>query len=280
MNIKVTADSTCDLTQELLERYNISTVPLHIIMGDKQYDDLVDITPSDIIAHVAEGGNICSTTAVNTSEYIKIFKKYSDRYDAVFHITISSEFSSCYQNACTAAKEFTNVFVVDSRNLSTGQGLVVVEAATKGKTMESPEMLYEYLRELTGRVEASFIVNSLDYIRKGGRCSAVALLGANLLQLKVCIQVIDGKMEVVKKYRGSLTKCLDGYVEDRLLKRGDIVHEKIFITHSFCDEYLGRVCEQIGKYADFDEILITSAGCTVTCHCGPGTLGVLFIRKE
>ena len=245
MNIKVTADSTCDLSQELLDRYNISTVPLHIIKGEKQYDDLIDITPSDIIEHVSAGGDICGTTAVNTSEYVELFEEFSAKYDAVFHITISAEFSSCYQNACTAAEGFSNVYVIDSRNLSTGQGLVVIEAAIKGKTMESPEQLHDYLLRLTDRVEASFVVNSLEYIRKGGRCSAVAHLGANLLQLKVCIRVNKGKMDVVKKYRGSFTKCLNGYIEERIHKRDDISTERIFITHSFCDDYVDYV--QVGR---------------------------------
>ena len=280
MNIKVTADSTCDLSQELLDRYNISTVPLHIIKGEKQYDDLIDITPSDIIEHVSAGGDICGTTAVNTSEYVELFEEFSAKYDAVFHITISAEFSSCYQNACTAAEGFSNVYVIDSRNLSTGQGLVVIEAAIKGKTMESPEQLHDYLMRLTDRVEAGFVVNSLEYIRKGGRCSAVAHLGANLLQLKVCIRVNKGKMDVVKKYRGSFTKCLNGYIEERIHKRDDISTERIFITHSFCDDYVDYVRGEIDKHAVFDEILVTSAGCTVTCHCGPGTLGILFIRKD
>lgn len=280
MNIKVTADSTCDLSEELLERYDITTIPLYIIKNGKDYRDGVDITPADIIAHVANGGDLCSTTAVNTADYIDMFSKYSSEYDAVFHITISADFSSCYQNACTAASEFDNVYVVDSRNLSSGQGHVVVETAVKGKTMDDPKELYDYLVDLTKRVEASFIMDRLDYMRKGGRCSAVTLLGANLLQLKPCIEVADGKMGVAKKYRGSFTKCLDAYVKDRLENRDDIVYERIFITHPACDEYVEHVRGEIAKYADFDEVDETHAGCTVTCHCGPGTLGILFIRKE
>lgn len=280
MNIKVTADSTCDLSKELLERYDITTIPLYIIKNGKDFKDGVDITPADIIAHVASGGDLCSTTAVNTADYLTLFSKYSADYDAVFHVTIGSEFSSCYQNACTAAAEFKNVYVIDSRNLSSGQGHVVMEAAIKGKTMDDPQALYDYLVGLSGRVEASFIMDRLDYMRKGGRCSAVALLGANLLQLKPCIEVVDGKMGVAKKYRGSFTKCLDAYVKDRLDNRNDIIYERIFITHPACDEYVQHVRAEIAKYADFEEVDETHAGCTVTCHCGPGTLGVLFIRKE
>lgn len=280
MNIKVTADSTCDLSQELLERYNITTVPLYIQMGGREFKDGVDITPKDIFAHVAAGGDLCSTTAVNVADYVKLFEKYSSDYDAVFHITISSDFSSCYLSACTAAEGFDNVYVVDSRNLSSGQGHVVVEAAIKGAGMDDPKQLYDYLVKLTDRVEASFVIDKLDYMRKGGRCSSVTLLGANLLQLKPCIEVKNGKMAVVKKYRGSFGKCLDAYVRDRLQGRSDIVTDRIFITHPACDEYVEHIREEIKKYADFKEIDETHAGCTVTCHCGPGTLGILFIRKE
>lgn len=280
MKIKVTADSTCDLSQELLDRYDITTVPLYILKDGKEFRDGVDITPKDIFAHVAAGGDLCSTAAVNVADYIELFGRFSKDYEAVFHIDISSDFSSCYQNACTAAEEFDNVYVIDSRNLSSGQGHVVIEAAIKGAQMDDPKALYDYLVKLTDRVEASFVMDKLDYMRKGGRCSAVALLGANILQLKPCIEVVDGKMGVAKKYRGSFEKCLNTYVKDRLQGRDDIVYERIFITHPACDEYVGHIREEIKKYADFEEIDPTHAGCTVSCHCGPGTLGVLFIRKE
>lgn len=280
MNIKVTADSTCDLSSEILERYNITTIPLYILKNGEEFRDGVDITPADIIAHVDAGGELCSTTAVNVADYIEMFSKFSPEYDAVFHVNIGAEFSSCYQNACTAAEEFKNVYVIDSRNLSSGQGHVVVEAAIKGGTMDDPKQLYDYLVKLTYRIEASFIMDRLDYMRKGGRCSAVTLLGANLLQLKPCIGVTDGKMGVDKKYRGSFKKCLDIYVKDRLQGRGDIAYDRIFITHPACDKYVEHVRGEIAKYAEFDEVLETHAGCTVTCHCGPGTLGILFIRKE
>lgn len=280
MNIKITADSTCDLSDEILERYNITTIPLYILKESEEFRDGIDITPADIIAHVAAGGDLCSTTAVNVADYFDVFSEFSSEYDAVFHINIGAEFSSCYQNACTAAKDFDNVYVIDSRNLSSGQGHVVVEAAIKGQTMDDPKQLNDYLVKLTDRVEASFVMDRLEYMRKGGRCSAVTLLGANLLQLKPSIEVTNGNMGVDKKYRGSFVKCLDAYVKDRLQGREDIVYDRIFITHPACDEYVEHIRGEIAKYAKFDEVLETHAGCTVTCHCGPGTLGILFIRKE
>jgi len=280
LRIKVTADSTCDLSPELLERYNITTIPLYITMDGKDYRDGVDITPRDIFAHVNAGGELCSTAALNVANYIELFSKFSKDYDAVFHIDISAEFSCCYQNACTAAEEFDNVYVIDSRNLSSGQGHVVIEAAIKGAEMDDPKELYDYLVKLTDRVESSFVIDKLDYLRKGGRCSSLAALGANLLSLKPCIEVRDGKMVVGKKYRGSFGKVLHDYVKDRLQNRDDLTLNRIFITHAAADDHVERIREQIKRYTDFREIDETHAGCTVSCHCGPGTLGVLFIRKE
>lgn len=281
MKIKVTSDSTCDLSPELLKRYDITTIPLYIRMGEKEYRDGVDITPSDICAHVDAGGDLCSTAAVSVGDYLELFSKFSPGYDAVFHINISAEFSACCQNARTAAAEFSNVYVVDSRNLSSGQGHVVIEAAVKGAELSSPEELFEYLTDLTERVDASFILSRLDYMRKGGRCSAITALGANLLQLKPCIEVAGGKMGVGRKYRGSFEKCLSGYVQDRLKGReNDLELERVFITHTFCDKYVERVRQEVAKCAPFAEVLETRAGCTVTCHCGPGTLGVLYIRRK
>lgn len=279
MNIKVTSDSTCDLSQELLDRYNITTIPLYIIKGGKDHRDGIDITPGDIFAHVAAGGDLCTTSALNVSDYTDFFSGFAKDYDAVIHINLSSEFSSCHQNALAAAAEFDNVYPIDSRNLSTGQGLIVLAAAEKSGQFQSVRELCDYLTDLTSKVEASFVLDKLDYMRKGGRCSAVTALGANLLHLKPCIQVAEGKMGVAKKYRGSLAKCLEAYVKDRLSGREDIETDRIFITHSDCDKLMPGIRELVEKFGSFNEILETSAGCSITCHCGPGTLGVLFIRK-
>lgn len=280
MRVKVTSDSTCDLSPALLKEYDITLAPLTVTKGDEHFLDGVTITPADIFAHVAAGGSLCSTAAVSIGEYENLFRSYVDKYDAVIHITISSEFSICYQNACLAAKEFPNVRVIDSRNLSTGQGHVVLEACKLGKTMDDLEEICRELRDLTGRVEASFVMNRLEYMVKGGRCSSATALGANLLNLRPCIEVKDGKMQVVKKYRGAYPKCLANYVKDRLSGREDIVPQRLFITHTPVDDAaMAAVKEAVGQYGHFQEIYETNAGCTVSCHCGPGTLGVLFIRK-
>lgn len=280
MRIKITSDSTCDLSNELVKQYDIGIFPLTVIKDNKVYSDGITITADEIFAHVAAGGDLCSTTAGSVGEYQALFEKYAGDYDAVVHINISSEFSSSYQNACLAASEFDNVVAIDSRNLSTGQGLVVLEACELAKTVSSMEEIKEKLDVFAPKVEASFLLDQLKYMVKGGRCSSVVALGANLLNLKPCIEVKNGKMSVVKKYRGSYAKCLASYVKDRLADRDDLDRKTLFVTNTpVADDCFEAVKNAVKEYGDFENIYWTNAGCTVSCHCGPGTLGVLFVRK-
>ena len=280
MRIKITADSTCDLNPALLEKYDITLAHLIVNKNGEEFIDGVTITPADIFAHVAAGGDLCSTAALGVGDYQDLFAKFASDYDAVVHISISSEFSSSYQNAYLAATEFDNVRVIDSRNLSTGQGLVVLAACEMGESCTDLDKICADLVELTGRVEASFVLDQLKYMVKGGRCSSAAALGANLLNLKPCIEVRDGKMSVVKKYRGNFTKCLTSYVKDRLEGREDLDTKRLFITRTpVSEDSYAAVKEAVANYSNFDEVIESEAGCTVSCHCGPGTLGVLFIRK-
>ena len=281
MRVKIIADSTCDLSPELLERYDIAITPLCVIKDGREFHDGVDITPADIFAHVDGGGELCSTAAVSQFEYTEIFTRYAREYDAVVQINIGSGFSCCYQNASLAAQDFDNVYVVDSENLSTGQGLLVVAAAKLAQQGLSGSEIAERVRALAPKVEASFLIDRLDYMRKGGRCSAVAALGANLLHLKPCIEVREGKMGVCKKYRGSFEKCIRQYVKERLDGRTDIDEGLAFITHPACQKnVVDAAMEEARAYGSFDEIVETHAGCTVSCHCGPNTLGILFVRKK
>ena len=280
MNIKIISDSTCDLPKEVLDKYNITMMPLSVIKAGKQFTDGVNITPAEIFDHVAAGGDLCSTAAINIGEYEEVFAKYAKEYDAVIHINISSEFSSCHQNARLAAEEFDNIRVIDSRNLSTGQGLVVLKACELAATCDDLDAIAQQLRDFTEKVEASFLLDRLDYMVKGGRCSAAAALGANLLNLKPCIEVKNGKMGVVKKYRGNYAKCLATYVKDRLANRDDVDKTTLFVTRTpITDECLSAVQDAVAQYNDFQTTYWNEAGCTVSCHCGPGTLGVLFVRK-
>ncbi len=281
MRVKITSDSTCDLSPEILEKYDIGIIPLIVMKDGKEYYDGITITPQDIFAHVASGGSLCSTAARSVLVFQEEFAKYAKDYDGVLHVNIGANFSSSYQNACIAAEEFDNVRVVDSKNLSTGQALVVLKACELSKTAKDMDELKAQLDAFTSRVEASFVLDRLDYMVKGGRCSGAAALGANLLNLKPCIEVKDGKMTVVKKYRGHIAKCLASYVKDRLVDRQDLDDGLIFITHTeISPECVEVVQNAVAQYGHFKKVEQTVAGCTVSCHCGPGTLGILFVRSK
>ena len=257
--IKILSDSTCDLTPALLQKYDITLTPLTVVKDGKPFRDGVDITPADIFAHVDGGGALCSTSAVSEYEYATFFSRYAPDYDAVVQITIGSGFSTCYQNASIAA---------------------VMEAVRLAEAGQSGEDIARALRELAPKVEASFLVERLDYLYKGGRCSAVAALGANLLGLKPCIEVSGGKMGVCKKYRGSFESAVRQYVRERLEGREDIRPALAFVTHPAAPESVVRAAlDTAAQYGSFDQVIETHAGCTVSCHCGPHTLGILFVRK-
>ncbi len=279
--VKIFADSTCDLSSELVEKYNITIIPLYVSLGSKAYLDGIEIHPKDIFKYYNETKKLPKTAAVPVTSYEEAYGfAVSNGYDVV-HFTISSEFSACYQNACIAAKEIGHVWPVDSRNLSTGIGhlvLIAAELAAQGKPAEE---IAEYVKEVAGRVDASFIIDKLEFLHKGGRCSGVAALGANVLKLKPCIEVVDGKMIVGKKYRGSFEKVVKEYIKDRLDGNDNIELKRIFLTWAGVDSKLiDELKNDIKSYLPFEEILVTEAGSTVTGHCGPGTLGILYIDKN
>lgn len=277
--VKICADSVCDLSSEFKIKYGISVAPLYVSRGGETLKDGVEIDQHDVFEYYRSTGKLCSTAAVNVDDFSKFFADTLDGCDELVMITISSDFSSTYQNACIAAEEFPNVRVVDSRNLSTGEGLVTVAAAkmaAEGKM--SADEIVKALEDIIPRVDATFFVANVEYLHKGGRCSSIAALGANLLKLKPCIAVIDGKMKVIKKYRGSISKTIDDYVKDRL-DGVEVEDDLIFITHTTSSENTDHAAAEIAKYQSFKQIAVTDAGCTVACHCGEDTLGVLFIRK-
>ena len=279
MKIKIISDSTCDLPQALLERYDITLAPLTVVKDDEQFKDGVTITPADIFSHVAAGGSLCSTAALSIGEYADLFSQYAAEYDGIIHINIGSGFSACYQNACLAAEDFPNVRCIDSQNLSSGQGLLVLEACRLARETDDLDTIVSALNSYAERIESSFLVEKLEYLVKGGRCSSAAALGANLLNLKPCIDLKNGKMGVGKKYRGSFPKCLAAYVKDRLENREDVDKTSIFITWTeVSEEALSLVRDAVGTYG-FTNVYESVAGSTISCHCGPGTLGILFVRK-
>lgn len=278
--ILIASDSTTDLSPELIAEYGIAIVPLGVALGEKQFTDGVDIDPDFIYKHYEETGELPKTSAVNLIDFEEFFKKNTADGTSVVLFTISAEMSSTYRNAELAAEGFENAYVVDTRNLSTGGGLVVLAAAEMARAgMSAPEIV-EKCRELRDRVDASFVIDSLEFLYKGGRCSALAAFGANVLGLKPCIVVSGGKMGVGKKYRGKYAPVLTKYVAERLGDASDIITDHIFVTHAGCDPEVVNACvEQVKAIAPDATVHITRAGCTVSAHCGRNTLGVLFIRK-
>ncbi|MDO4846218.1 MAG: DegV family protein [Oscillospiraceae bacterium] len=278
MNIQITADSTCDLGPALLRANQIIQLPLYVTLGSEVCRDGVDAMPDDVYAHVAQGDD-CSTAALNLADYVNFFSELSRKHDAVIHVCLGSGFSSCYQNAKLAAAEYPNVYVVDSQNLSSGHGHVVLLAKDLADEGKSPEEILAILEDAIPRVRASFVISQLEYLKRGGRCSSLAALGANLLKLRPSIVVENGLMHVAKKYHGKMDRCIREYVRDQLAEV-EVVPTRVFITHSGVeDELVAAAREELEQSGLFREIHVTRAGCTVSCHCGPGTLGVLFLVK-
>ena len=279
--VLITGDSTNDLSQELLAKHNIKIKPLTITLGDTSYLDGVDIDPDFIYKYHAENGILPKTSAVNIADMTDFFKPLVEEGYAIVHFALSSSMSSTYQNSLLAAEEFEDVYVIDSKNLSTGEGLLVLKAAEMAEAGMDAKSIYEEISDLVPKVDASFVIDNLEYLHKGGRCSALAALGANLLKLKPCIEVKDGSMGVGKKYRGKYIDTLKTYVQERLTDYSDIDLSRVFVTHAGCDEeVVNAVVDEVKKIAPFAELLVTRAGCTISSHCGANTLGVLYIRKS
>ena len=281
VNIKITADSTCDLSAELLQKWNITLMPMHILMGDDSRLDGVTVHPADVFAYVNAGGAAPKSAAANPVEYTEFFAPFAKEYDAVIHISVSSKLSSCCQNAKLAAGEFENVYVVDSQNICTGQGYLVLRAAKFAADGLPPRNIVMRLQSLAKRVELSFVLDRLDFMAKSGRCSGVMAFGANLLGIKPALQVIDGELKVVKKYRGSLPICTGKYITDRLADRDDIDDGLVFISSCMpkpgCME---AIKAGLKKYGTFQECYETDIGTTIGGYSGPGTIGIVFARKE
>ncbi len=283
--IILSADSTCDLGEELKARYDVHYYPFHIILEDKDYQDNVDITVKEIFAAYYARKVLPRTAAINVGEYVAYFKPWvEDGYD-VIHLNLGGAISSAHKNCALAARELNSsgvpgrVYAIDSCSLSTGISLQIIEAGEMIRQGLPAHEIAEKVEALRSNCHASFILDTLNFMRAGGRCSTVAAVGANLLSLKPCIEVdnTDGSMHVGKKYRGSLEKVLVQYVKDKLAQYPAIKRDHIFITYSSIDPKLEELVRKtIQETMEFQEIHSTYASCTIASHCGPNTLGILF----
>ena len=285
--ILLSADTPCDIGDELKARYQVSLFPLHIILNDRQYTDGVDITSADLYRAWWDQKQLPRTAAINPEEYVSYFLPHLEQGYDILHISLGSGLSSCYQNAQIAAdslNETGKVRVIDSCSLSTGFGLLVCEAGERiKKGMELDEIVSE-VTTLAAYTRASFVLDTLEFMRAGGRCSSIAQIGATLMNLKPTILVrndLQGSMVVGKKYMGKLLPSLMKYVDDQLKDRTDLVLDRVFITHSGMDDptILDQIAARIRELQPFQEVIETRASCTISSHCGPNTLGVLFLTK-
>lgn len=279
MKIIVTTDSTSDLPKELVEKYNIGVMPLNVNLGDETFEDGIDIGPEKIFNYVDKTGNLPKTGARSALAYQEFFEKQMKdlNADALIHISLSSELSSSHENALMASQELQNVKVLDSMSLSTGCALLVLSAIDKINEGKDLRTIYLELQEERNRVQASFVINNLKYLYKGGRCSALAMFGANVLRIKPKIKLASGKMIVDKKYMGKYEQVLVNYVKDLLKDYQNVDKKRVFITFTTKNDEINAQIEQILKDYGFEEIIQNYAGSTIASHCGRDTLGVLFI---
>lgn len=276
----IVSDSTCDLGAELIARYGVRIVPLDVNLGTKTYLDGVEIDPDMIYRHYEQNHELPRTAAPNMMAFSDVFTACRESAEGVVCFTISAEMSSTYNNARMAATSFENVHVVDTRNLSTGGGLLVLAACEMAEQGMDAAEIAEACRALVARVDASFVIDDLEFLHKGGRCSALAALGANLLQLKPCITVQNGKMGVAKKYRGKFSMVLQKYVAERIGDGADVIADHVFVTHAGCEpSVVDAIVSQVKTLLPTANVHLTRAGCTVSAHCGKNTLGVLFLKK-
>lgn len=280
MEIQITADSTCDLTPELIKRFNIKVLPLVVTLGEETFFDGVDIKPDDIYAYFKKTGELPKTGARSIEDYKDFFKSFTDKGKAVVHVSIGSDLSSGYSNSVVAAKELKNVYVVDSKTLSSAVGLHAMYAAELAKAGKlTAKEIAEKTENRANSCQASFIIEKLKFLAKGGRCSRLAAFGANILGIKPSIQVVNGKNEVGKKYMGKYLNCISKYIDDTLAKYNTPDTTRVMITYSTAtQDMIDLAKSKLSEYGKFKEIMVTQAGSVINCHCGENTIGILYFN--
>lgn len=283
--VKLIADSSCDIGPELAKRYDVDFVHIHVRLNGNEYLDGVDITHKDIYENYEKNHTLPSTCAMNINEYEAVFRPYVEKGYDIVHVSLGSGLSSTCNNARLAAELFDpgRVYVIDSKSLSTGSGHIVCECGERIQKGLSAKEIFDEVSPITDKTSASFIVDDLEYLHAGGRCSGLAQFGASLMNLKPCIMVrndLFGSMTVGKKYMGSYKRSALKYVENMIKDRTDIVLDRCFITHSGSDPDVLEAMKALAlTLQPFREFYITQASATICAHCGPNTTGILFITK-
>ena len=278
MKISITADSTCDIPQGIREKNDIEIIPFGVMLGEELRRDGVDVEPQDLYDYVEKTKELPKTSAINEIEYQELFERKLKQCDVLIHFCLSSEISSAYSNAKRASEKFENVYVVDTKSLSSGSGLLVLSCVDKINEGKDLDTILREINEEIPKVQASFLIDTLKYLHKGGRCSGVAKLAATLLFLKPRISLVDGKMEVTKKYMGGISGCLVKYCKD-MLDEVKPNKKRVFVTYSSPVDPAREIIVQKLKDEGFEEIIECSACSTICTHCGPKTLGVLYIAE-
>ena len=278
--VKIIADSACDLSKELLEKYNVDVIPLHIHLDELEFEDGKNIQPDDIYKWADENKKTPKTSVPSITEVMETFEKYPE--DEIVCFAISQEMSSSANVMRLAAEELEaeeRIHVINSKNLSTGIGALIIEASIMSKNGKTADEIVKYIESMIPKMRASFVVDTLSYLHRGGRCSGIAAISGSVLSIHPKIVVSDGKMIPTKKYRGRINKVILNYVKDMELELKEAKADRVFVTHSGCDENVVNEVYQYLKSLDhFKEILVTRAGGVISSHCGPGTLGVLYME--
>lgn len=281
--IMISADSPADLPKELADKYNVRIAPLHVILDGVSYNDGVDITPEDIFSKYDSEKILPTTSAVSISEYKEFFENIlNEGYTDIIHICMSSDLSSTYQNAVIASEDMDSVKILDSKNLTSCISMLVIKACRLRDIGFSAKEIYDRVSDMREKVNGSFIIDKLEFLRKGGRCSGIAALGANVLGIKPCIEICDGKMSPGKKYRGKTEICQLKYVSDRIAQFQDNIDTDILFitsTHGFDPQQIENIKKEIRKKIKFKEVIINTAGCVISAHCGKNTMGIIFMTK-
>jgi len=281
MGIVITTDSTCDLSKELIEKYDIKVLPLCVMLGSDEHLDGVDVTQTEIFEYVKKTKILPKTAARSIEDFKDFFKPFLDAGNEVIHIGISSGLSSCYNNALRAKEELksNNLHIVDGRTLSTGTALLLIHAVELARSGKSAEEIVKIETERAYHHQTSFVVDTLDYLHKGGRCSTMQLFGANLLGIKPRLQVVDSKLISNGKYRGKMLPVLKKYIDETLEKFNTPDTTRCFLSHTITDQaFLTEIVEYVKAKKIFKEVIAYPAGCTITSHCGPGTLGIIYLN--